>query len=225
MKFKYRKTMLIGCFAMMFIGMITMTVGKSDNSDTDEKFKKELNRAKTQELQKDEYPKINDLIEKYLKAEVNGDLDELSLYVNDIDKYSYGELNKKLAYVEYFDNVSCYTIDGYEEDSYVVYVYREYKLKNIDTLIPSVVLNYVCKNSSGEYVVYTGEVSKETNDFISATEENPSVLDLIDMVNSKIESIKKKDDDVKDLMEQLDLVVVNVESGDYETPQNAKKNE
>ena len=56
MKFKYRKTMLIGCFAMMFIGMITMTVGKTGNSDTDEKFKKELNRAKTQELQKDEYP-------------------------------------------------------------------------------------------------------------------------------------------------------------------------
>lgn len=209
---------------MMFIGMLIMSVGKSiDNGDTTDEYKQQIERALSAALEKDKYPEINSLIENYLIAQVNCDLDALSLYVNDISNYGFEELQKKLTYVEYFDNISCYTIEGYDADTYVVYVYKEYKLKGIDTLIPSVVLNYVCKNSDGNYVVYTGEISSATNDFINATEKNPNVLELIEMVNSKIEKIKKDDEEVKMLLEQLDLVAINVENGDYQTPYNANE--
>lgn len=214
MKYKYKRMIIVSCMVMMFIGMVTMSVGKSENSVENKQYEDELTRAKTQEFEKDSIQKINSLIEGYLDAQVKCDLEKLSLYVNDINYYSFAELKKKLTYVEYFDNISCYSIEGYEEDTYVVYVYREYKLENIDTLIPSVVLNYVTKNDSGEYVVYTGDVPKETNDFIMATEENPSVLDLIDLVNNKIEQIKSEDKDVEKLFEELDIATTTVEKGD-----------
>ena len=77
-------------------------------------------------------------------------------------------------------------------------------MTGIDTLIPSVVQNYVCKNEAGNYVIYSGDVSEETNEFIKATEKNPSVLELVDLVNNKIEQIQEEDEAVKVLIEQLD---------------------
>lgn len=206
MKFKYRRYILFSCMLMMFVGMVIMTVSKPKNEEKNISALSEEteNRAMTQPLEKDKHPKINDLVRNYHNAEVNNDLNALELYVNDINNYSFEDLQKKFAYVEYFDNISCYTIEACEEDSYVLYVYREYKMTGIDTLIPSVVQNYVCKNESGQFVIYSGDVSDETNEFIKATEKNPSVLELVDLVNNKIEQIKKEDEAVKVLIEQLD---------------------
>lgn len=205
MKYKYRKLIIICSLVMMFVGMVVMSVGHSSDKEK-ANLDDQMERARTELIEKDGVVEVNNLIKNYLDAQVECNLDVLSLYVNDIRTYSKSELKKKMSYVEDFKNVSCYSIKALEEDSYVVYVYREYKLENIDTLIPSIVLNYVCKNDAGELVVYNGDISKDTNEFIKQTELNPTVLDLVDVVNNRIAQIKEEDNEVRHLLEQLDSV-------------------
>lgn len=216
MKFRYKRFMIVCCAFTMIVGMLVMSVAEPKKDNNDAEYNENIERAKTTQLEKDKYSKVNDLIRNYLDSEVKCDVENLALYVNDINQYSFEELQKKFSYVEYFDNISCYTIDGYYDNTYVVYVYREYKMKGIDTLIPSIVQNYVCENNQGNLVVYSGDVVKEVKDFIKATEENKSVLELIDVVNNKLEQVKDEDESVKSLLNQLDEVTGSVESGEYE---------
>lgn len=225
MRFKYKRIIILSSMIMMIVGMLLLSVRKPDKVVTSDKdIEERIAHAMDCELEVDKYPKVNGLIKNYLNAEVNCDIDTLKMYVNDIEKYSLADLQKKFSCVEYFENIKCYTIDGLRENSYVVFVYREYKMQGIESLIPSVVQLYVCENESGELVVYSGNVDYEVSEYIKNTENNKYVLELVDMVNNKLEQLKKKDNSVKDFLDKLSNAADDASSDENEEGNNGEGN-
>ncbi len=221
MKLKYRRIILFIIIFTMGMGMVTFSIGVDNKEQSRMLTDEQIESAKTADLVKNDNKEVMKLIENYNKAKLEGDADKFALYVNDESKVSKEELEALNTYMEGYENVDCYIIDIPVEDHYVVYVYREYKMKNLDTLIPGVVRQYVCPNDKGNLVVYSGEVEDSIYDFIENTRENPEVKKLINMVNNKIEQIKEEDATVKIFLDKLDEVV-SEEASDVNKEQATK---
>ena len=205
----------------MGVGMITFSVGVDNEKETRILTEEEIESAKTADLVKNDNEAVMNLIENYNSAKLAGDADKFALYVNDEAKISKEELDAFNTYMEGYENVDCYVIDMPIEDNYVVYVYREYKMKDFDTLIPGVVRQYVCPDKNGNLVVYSGDVEDSIYDFIENTKENPEVEKLINMVNNKIEQLKEEDAKVKIFLDRLEEVVSEDTQDKPETTESA----
>ncbi len=221
MKLKYRKIILFIILFTMGMGMITFSVGVNNEDAVKVLSEEEIESAKSADLLKNEVEEVNNLIENYTNAKLNGDVDKLALYVNDKSDISKDELDVPTTYMEGYKTIDCYTIEIPLEDQYVVYVYKEYKMKGIETVIPSVVRHYVCPDENGNLVVYSGDVEASIVKFIDNTRENPEVEKLINMVNNKIEQIKKDDVVAKAFLDKLDDVIS--EDSQTKAPKESKK--
>ena len=68
---------------------------------------------------------VNELMNNYYTALADGDIEKLELlrdYIKDTTKL---QIIEKSNYIERYDNITCYTKAGLEEDSYIVYVYQD----------------------------------------------------------------------------------------------------
>lgn len=207
MKLKYRKIILFIILFTMGMGMLTFSVGVEDTKDSKVLSEEQIESAKSAALNKNENKEVCDLIKNFTDAKINGDVDKLALYVNDVSNISKDELDVPTTYMEGYETVECYIIDIPVEDNYVVYVYKEYKMKGIETVIPSVVRHYVRPDDNDNLVIYSGDVEASIVEFINNTRQNPEVEKLINMVNNKIEQIKKDDVVAKAFLDKLDEVV------------------
>ena len=92
-------------------------------------------------------------------------------------------------------NIHCYTLEGYYEDTYVVYVYQEDVWNELEVTVPQIKRCYVCEYK-GKLVVYSGMVedSKKTtkiNKYNSKTVKNKDVQKLIADANNELAKIIK----------------------------------
>lgn len=207
MKLKYRRIILFIILFTMGMGMLTFSIGVEDTKESNVLSEEQIESAKSAALKKNENKKVCDLIKNFTDAKLNGDVDKLALYVNDVSHISKDELDVPTTYMEGYETIDCYIIDIPIEDNYVVYVYKEYKMKGIETVIPSVVRHYVRPDDKDNLVIYSGDVEASIVEYINNTRHNSEVEQLINMVNNKIEQIKKEDVVAKAFLDKLDEVV------------------
>lgn len=163
-------------------------------------------------LEKDAYKDVNTLITKYLKAKLAGKLKGFSSLVNETDLINIDDMNRKTKYIEEYDNLACYTKEGPEEGSYLVYAYHEVKFKSIDTLAPAMNEFYVKTNEEGKLYIYLGAIDSETEKYFEEVRESDEVMDLIYNVNDKLEKILEKDTSLASFYEKLKESAQNVSS-------------
>lgn len=106
--------------------------------------------AGTAELVKDDAAVLT-LMKKYYTALAGRDVGTLSQIVDPWDD----EVQQKVfkSSVERYDNIAVYSKQGVDTGSYVVFVYFEGKLPNIDTTCPSLVQNYLVTAEGGSLKV------------------------------------------------------------------------
>ena len=200
MKFKIITSISIVCVMAMFFGMLMISVDDGGK----EAIEKKLEQAKTLPLEENKYQEVNQLMTNYMNAKREVDMVKLSNYVNDISKYSENLLQQMHKLVTSVSNIKCYTIDGYEKDSYVVYLYYECRVANVKSVLPALVRNYVCKNKeTNKLCVYSGSTYKVVKKYADNTRSNPAVENLIGQVNQKIASLQQQDKSVKILYEAI----------------------
>lgn len=135
-------------------------------------------------LKKDLYPEINELAGKYLEALRLGDVEELNKIIQSDTKINEGSVSATGEYVESYQNISCYTMEGLDQDTYVVYVVYEEKLKGIDTPVPSMIRLYVCRDASGQGVyIYNGALTGEMKTYMEIADSDEDVSILKSQVN------------------------------------------
>lgn len=225
MKFKYKKIILLVTMSSMGIGLITFSLSNSQGKESNNK-KQAINTSSEQQnntnetndglikiaeglvddgtLQENAYPMINELIEKYLAARVACDMDTIKELVSSTNTISLEILQKESENIESYNNISCYTIKAPDKKSFVVYVYEELKIVDIDTLAPGMTRLYVNINSEGKPIIYFGQVDDETSDFIDATGNDVKVIQLIDSVNKKLEEATTSDENLKSFINGLE---------------------
>ena len=154
------------------------------------------------ELKKDAYPEINQLYETYYQAMKDRDVETLSKIV---DGYTFTqeEVDKESEYIEDYRNISCYTIDGILEGTYVVYVYHEVKFRNIDTYAPGLYGSYVCTNEDGSLYINEGLVEGEVAAFIEEMDSSDDVRALNQEVDQALAQAQASDPALDNLVTML----------------------
>ena len=76
-------------------------------------------------LEQDAYPEVNELVQKYYEDMSTGDVEGLASVEDQISEEEQNRILRSRDLVEGYQNISCYTKKGLEENSYLVFVYYE----------------------------------------------------------------------------------------------------
>lgn len=171
-------------------------------------------KVELEPLQKDANKKVNKLIKNYLNAKLKDDVDAFKPLVNDTTLLNAADIKRQTKYIEDYDNITCYSQDGPEEGSYIVYAYHEVKFKSIDTPAPAMNEFYVKTNESGEPYIYLGVIDSETDEYFGEVRDSEEVMELIFDVNDKLQQAVDNDSALSNFYLKLE-----------ETTQKVTKNE
>ncbi|MFA9463040.1 MAG: hypothetical protein ACERKN_02000 [Velocimicrobium sp.] len=229
MKFKYKKMILMITMGTMLIGFVVFST-VSPKKDEVTSMKTEETQEEQQEIevptptptidtsviQKDLNTEVSKVVKDYLIASVACDMDALEDTLNDISMLSEDELKLKYEYVESVSNMECYMIPDPNEDGFLVYAYRELKLKDINTLAPGLSRVYVKIGDNGEYRVFFG-ADTGLEDFINETDQSSEVRKLVEKVNTKMEEAISADKDLKAFIDKISVAGKKQEEKDADS--------
>ena len=105
-------------------------------------------------LKTNAYDFINSAMTDYYTALANNDQDKIKEYIEYISDNELFNIAVKSNYIESYENITCYTQDGFAPNSYYVYVSYDIKMVNYETTLPGLVGLYYAPNGAGKYYIY-----------------------------------------------------------------------
>ena len=161
----------------------------------------------TTKLQKNAYPEVNSVVTKYMEACMKADMDTLENIVSEVGKLNKADLERRYEYIEAIKNIDCYTLPGLDENTYIVYVYHESKLVNIETMAPGLIVLYVSLAADGNYVIMLDPLDEDIKKEMTIALKRQDVQELIKTVNKNMEQAKAQDANLKKFEEKLSKAV------------------
>ena len=153
------------------------------------------------ELTEEKDSAITELFKTYFNDLKAGDAAALGkIMVNAPDQET---VSKEIEYIEDYQNIRCYSRTGLLEGTYVVFVYYEVKFKNIDTLAPSMIREYVCTNEDGTLFINNGNVDGEVAAWLDEVQNSDSAAALVTDVNNALASAAESDEKLSALIAKL----------------------
>ena len=156
----------------------------------------------------------------YYAAKTNKDLETLKKLDPSIDETE-EKANLDSSYVESYSNIKTYSKQGPTEDSCVVYVCYDGKVKDIETLVPSLTQFYLKKDADGSYIITDPTGDQAAESFIEETRKSTEVQNLIDTVNQQCEDAKNSNNVLKQFMDKYG----NSQNGETEASTEAQSEE
>lgn len=132
-------------------------------------------------LEQNAVPGINELLDTYYTAMVEGDTETMEKLVYYLDAREILKAVETSKYIESYPSLEIYTKPGPREGTYVVFVYAELKFKDYDKPVPGMRVYYVCTNEDGEF--YINEDGEEGEDELRYMREVQLQEDVIDLNN------------------------------------------
>ena len=126
-------------------------------------------------------PEVNDLINTYYGAMVEGDTDTMSQLMYKLDETEILKARETSKYIESYPVMEIYTKAGPKENTYLAYVYYEVKFHDYDKPIPGMSTYYVCMDEDGNY--YLNEDGEEEDNVIKYIKEVTLQDDVVDLNN------------------------------------------
>ncbi|MBO6134002.1 MAG: SH3 domain-containing protein [Lachnospiraceae bacterium] len=155
-------------------------------------------------LEQNAYEEVNSFFTEYYQAVAAGDTDkieEMGLILDDAEK---ARIKVKAEFTEDYENMSCYTKPGPEDESLIVFVYYEIKFKSITTLAPGLSTFYLCKNEDGSY--YLKDITTLPDNFkeyITTVANGQDVQDLLTEVDTLFGKNEENDPSLAAFMKSL----------------------
>lgn len=205
------------------VGLVATIVFTTGNKDTDtvgnkvnETTESETEVSDTNEdiqdltLQCDAFPEINEVMVNYHTALAEYDEETICKYLLYVNENELVNISVKSEYVESYNDIHCYTQEGYEEGSYYVYVSYQLKLNDFDTMIPGLIGLYYCPNEAGEYHIYRkADMSENVLDNYYTAYMKQEVQDLYNTVDLKYNEVLDSNPDIKEYMAGFEEMVTN----------------
>lgn len=141
-------------------------------------------------FQQDAVLELTGLVQSYCEAKEECD-PELLAWVFGIEGWSEEEkaaersrMELVKASVKSYENISCYSIQGPEENSYVIFPYYEIRYRETETLMPAFSWGYARTDESGRYYMVS-ETSEEVNDYIRKAGQKPEVKAVMAQIQTR----------------------------------------
>jgi len=162
-------------------------------------------------LEKDAYPEVNDLINKYYTARAEGDTDTMKQINSFIDDTEAIRISETAQYIDKYTTIDVYSKPGPVDNTYCVYVYYELKFKDYDTVMPGMKAYYICTDANGNLYMNEGEESDSVINYIREVSLQDDVVDLNNKVVVAYNDMVAADPDTAtfliDLTESIDTSV------------------
>lgn len=205
-----------GALLIILILVLTMctgdkkNAGESVNGET-EATEQVADTEDTNEFEVNAIPAVNELINNYYTAYANGDIETLTTLATPISENEQGYISVFSQYVESYQNISCYTKKGLDDNSYLVSVYMEVKFTGVDTLAPGLDFFYVRANEDGSYYIdnlysqynlanQENALDADIQNLISQFEQEEDVVALQQDVQAKYESALASDENLSTMV-------------------------
>ena len=158
-------------------------------------------------LSKDAVPEVKALMEQYFQSISDCDMALFqSLFTSqDTSKEEYyrKEFEQQRAYVDGYQNISCYTAMGPEADTYGVYVYYELRYQEVETAAPGLVRILAVKGEDGVYRIYDGELTDEYAAYLDQLSVNEDVRLLTAQVDRAASEACEADEALRERMDYM----------------------
>ena len=155
---------------------------------------------------------LNELIKKYFTAREQEDIDTYSSLRSYTDSLEQAKLEAKSEYIEGYRNIKCYTKKGPYDNSYMVYVSYDLKLKEWDQTVPALETLVVCREEGteenpGKLYVYSGSFEDDVVEYIQKVTAQDDVVDLFKRVDSEYQEIMDANPDYEEYMASLKQLI------------------
>lgn len=163
-----------------------------ENVSTKKKEEKDPNADKKE---------VKKFMKTYYKRVQNNDLTNLKSMVEDTNEL---EKNQKAIhrYVKKYNNLTYLVKQGADDESFIVYVTYEMKIKKISTLAPGMTSYYVMKNGD-TFCIYNNE-KHDTDEIMDAKKQSQNskeIKKLTKQINKRYEQALKQDKKLKQFFE------------------------
>ena len=150
---------------------------------------------------KDGYDFINRAMTDYLNALADNNQTYLKENMFSINNNELDNVEVKSKYIDRYDNIVCYTQQGYEDESFYVYVTYDIYFKDIDTPVPGIIGLYYAKDSLEKYRIYKQNNMSSLvlqNFYIAYMQQD--VQDIYNQVSLKYNETLESDEELNDFM-------------------------
>ena len=161
-------------------------------------------------LAKDAYEDVNQTMSDYFDALANNNREFLQNHLYEVTSNELDNIEVKSKYIDFYDNIVCYTQQGLEEESYYVYATYDLHLVGYETGIPAVIGVYYAKDSSGEYKIYKKDdmpANVVENFYIAFMQQD--VQDIYNQISLSYNETLDSDEGLKDFMVGYDELIKN----------------
>ena len=155
-------------------------------------------------LQKNEDPKIEELINAYYTAYVNGDIETIRSLVENLDDTEVLQIQETSKYAESYPTVDIYTKEGPTDNTILVYVCSEIKFTEFEEPLPGMKPFYVRIDENGDYHIMEDiECSESEANYIKIVSLQDDVVDMNNRVAAAYNDMVASDPDLAKFL--LDL--------------------
>ena len=176
---------------------------KTTQKDTTQSvIQEDVSTKKTQKKDPDADKKeVKNFMKTYYERVQKNDLANLKSMVEDTNEL---EKNQKAIhrYVKKYKNLTYLVKQGADDESFIVYVTYEMKIKKISTLAPGITSYYVMKNGD-TFCIYNNE-KHDTDDITDAKKQSQNskeIKKLTKQINKRYEQALKQDKKLKQFFE------------------------
>ncbi len=206
---------LLGILGVVLVVLLVQTaLGKGGNKPRKEK-ENVSTEAPEEGLKVNAYPKVNALMQKYYQASTHGNTEALKEIVKPFTEADETAATRKSGFVEEYQNLTCYTEDGADQDTYIVFAVYDLKFPNVDTPAPGLETWVVCTDADGGLFINKDQslLSETMETQIQNLMEREDVKQLNADVESRFATALQADANLNSLYEQMGGQTLGTPSG------------
>ena len=206
----YGKYIIMAVIAILVVVVAIVVVGKLRKNGSNKKETViDVSSSSAAEqggtLEKDSNGAVNQLVSSYFEAVQNCDVEALSKLVDSTENISEEQLRAEREFVEGYRNMSCYTLNGLIDGTYIVYVSYDMKFLNVETAAPCLIRLYVCTNDEGGMYIYNQDLGtdNEVAAYMDEVNEREDVKALMQEVDNRLTEAMAADEALNALVTKL----------------------
>lgn len=155
-----------------------------------------------EKLKKDSNEKASALVRSYYSALGKRDVKALAGLMDHLEDSEASKIEKEKT-IESYQVLSVYTKKGPADGSYAVLAEFEYKLKGIDTQVPSLSALFVKTDAAGKLYIAAEKLSEEEQDFFDDTVASAEAQKLVADVTEKNKKAVASDKKLQDALAKI----------------------
>lgn len=216
MKLKYKKLIIVISIGALLLSFLILTLIPTGGDDS--------NQVEDAPLVKCEDEEINNLVASYFQAKRDVDMEMMEPLVSSISQINQEKLIAQAEYVEDYLNIVCYSLENEDNGALRLYVRYDMKMKNIDTLAPSLSGLYVTVGSDGNKLIYLSALDVNEEEFILAADKNSHVEEMRKEVVAAFQTAIDSDEAFRQLYQKMDQGIAAAEKNQPAEPTAADSN-